>query len=85
MSVATKLRSAGEKRAARDGNSVGTIGILNVPGGSINVVPGRCQFTLDLRAPTDAQRDALAGPAEAGEIGPGGACRPSGARNVRGI
>jgi len=30
-----------------------------VPGGSTNVVPGRCQFTLDLRAPNDAQRDAL--------------------------
>ena len=48
-----------EKRAAKDGDSVGTIGILNVPNGSTNVVPGRCQFTLDLRAPTDAQRDAL--------------------------
>ncbi len=48
-----------EQRAAKDGDSVGTIGILNVPGGSTNVVPGRCQFTLDLRAPTDAQRDAL--------------------------
>ena len=48
-----------EQRAARDGDSVGTIGILNVPGGSINVVPGRCQFTLDLRAPNNAQRDAL--------------------------
>jgi beta-ureidopropionase / N-carbamoyl-L-amino-acid hydrolase len=49
-----------EKRAMRDGDSVGTIGLLNVPGGSINVVPGRCQFSLDLRAPNDAQRDALA-------------------------
>jgi len=48
-----------EQRAARDGDSVGTIGIWNVPGGSTNVVPGRCQFTLDLRAPNDAQRDAL--------------------------
>ncbi|MBA3594362.1 MAG: 2-oxo-4-hydroxy-4-carboxy-5-ureidoimidazoline decarboxylase [Polaromonas sp.] len=48
-----------EQRAARDGDSVGTIGILNVPGGSINVVPGCCQFTLDLRAPNDAQRDAM--------------------------
>jgi N-carbamoyl-L-amino-acid hydrolase len=47
-----------EQRAARDGDSVGTIGMLNVPNGSINVVPGRCQFTLDLRAPTDPQRDA---------------------------
>jgi N-carbamoyl-L-amino-acid hydrolase len=48
-----------ERRAARDGDSVATIGMLNVPGGSINVVPGRCLFSLDLRAPTDPQRDAL--------------------------
>jgi N-carbamoyl-L-amino-acid hydrolase len=48
-----------EKRAARDADSVGTIGIWTVPGGSTNVVPGRCQFTLDLRSPTDAKRDAL--------------------------
>jgi N-carbamoyl-L-amino-acid hydrolase len=48
-----------EERAARDGDSVGTIGMLEVPNGSINVVPGRCVFTLDLRAPRDPQRDAL--------------------------
>jgi beta-ureidopropionase / N-carbamoyl-L-amino-acid hydrolase len=48
-----------EERATQDGDSVGTIGILNVPGGSTNVVPGRCQFTLDLRAPNDPQRDAM--------------------------
>ncbi len=48
-----------EARAARDGDSVATVGQLLVPGGSINVVPGRCQFSLDLRAPTDRQRDAL--------------------------
>ncbi len=49
-----------EKRAAQDAGSVGTVGMLNVPNGSINVVPGRCLFSLDLRAPVDAQRDALA-------------------------
>lgn len=49
-----------EQRAAQDGDSVGTIGLLEVPGGSVNVVPGRCRFSLDLRAPVDAQRDALA-------------------------
>ena len=48
-----------EERAAQDGDSVGTIGILQVPGGSTNVVPGRCVFTLDLRAPVDPQRDAM--------------------------
>ena len=49
-----------EQRAAMDGDSVATVGILNVPNGSINVVPGRCAFSLDMRAPTDAQRDAMA-------------------------
>ena len=48
-----------EQRAAQDGDSVGTIGILNIPGGSINVVPGRCMFSLDMRAPNNEQRDAL--------------------------
>jgi N-carbamoyl-L-amino-acid hydrolase len=48
-----------EQRASQDGDSVATMGQLNVPNGSINVVPGRCHFSLDLRAPTDAQRDAL--------------------------
>lgn len=48
-----------EQRAARDGDSVATIGQWQVPNGSINVVPGRCQFSLDMRAPTDGQRDAL--------------------------
>ena len=49
-----------EQRAAADGDSVATIGMLQVPNGSINVVPGACRFSLDIRAPNDAQRDALA-------------------------
>lgn len=48
-----------EQRARQDGDSVGTIGILEVPNGSTNVVPGRCVFTLDLRAPNDPQRDRM--------------------------
>ena len=48
-----------EQRAAKDKTSVATVGMLHVPNGSINVVPGKCQFSLDLRAPTNAQRDAL--------------------------
>jgi beta-ureidopropionase / N-carbamoyl-L-amino-acid hydrolase len=35
------------------------VGILEVPSGSINVVPGRCRFSLDLRATTDDKRDRL--------------------------
>ncbi|HMN22059.1 MAG TPA: 2-oxo-4-hydroxy-4-carboxy-5-ureidoimidazoline decarboxylase [Ottowia sp.] len=48
-----------EQRAAQDGDSVGTMGMLQVPSGSVNVVPGRCEFSLDIRAPHDAQRDAV--------------------------
>ncbi len=48
-----------EARATQDGDSVATIGMLQVPNGSINVVPGQCHFSLDIRAPSNAQRDAL--------------------------
>lgn len=47
-----------EKRAAEAPDLVGTVGMLDVPGGSINVVPGRCRFSLDIRATTDPVRDA---------------------------
>lgn len=49
-----------ERRAAQVANLVGTMGILTVPNGSVNVVPGRCRFALDIRATTDAVRDACA-------------------------
>jgi N-carbamoyl-L-amino-acid hydrolase len=47
-----------EKRAAAVPNVVGTVGMLDVPNGSINVIPGRCRFSLDIRATTDDVRDA---------------------------
>ncbi len=52
-----ELILAAEQRATQDGDSVATVGQLLVPNGSTNVVPGRCQFTLDMRAPNDRQRD----------------------------
>ncbi|SFU93436.1 allantoate amidohydrolase [Pseudoduganella namucuonensis] len=49
-----------EQRCAQDPDSdlVGTVGQLQVPGGSTNVIPGRCHFSLDIRAANDAARDA---------------------------
>ncbi|MDZ5459127.1 2-oxo-4-hydroxy-4-carboxy-5-ureidoimidazoline decarboxylase [Azohydromonas lata] len=47
-----------EKRAAEVPDLVGTVGMLEVPNGSINVVPGRCRFSLDIRATTNEVRDA---------------------------
>jgi beta-ureidopropionase / N-carbamoyl-L-amino-acid hydrolase len=49
-----------EQRAAAAPELVGTMGMLDVPAGSINVVPGRCTFSLDIRATTNAVRDACA-------------------------
>lgn len=49
-----------EKRAGSVPNLVGTVGMLEVPNGSINVVPGRCRFSLDIRATTNEARDACA-------------------------
>jgi N-carbamoyl-L-amino-acid hydrolase len=57
--LALEVERRAAATAASDG-TVGTVGLLEVPGGSINVVPGRCRFSLDLRATTDAARDALA-------------------------
>jgi len=49
-----------ERRAAAVPDAVATMGMLHVPHGSMNVVPGRCTFSLDVRATTDAVRDACA-------------------------
>jgi N-carbamoyl-L-amino-acid hydrolase len=49
-----------ERRASTVPDVVGTVGQIEVPAGSVNVVPGRCRFSLDLRATTNAARDALA-------------------------
>jgi N-carbamoyl-L-amino-acid hydrolase len=55
--AAAELVLAAEACAARRPPMVATVGMLEVPAGSVNVVPGRCRFSLDLRAPSDALRD----------------------------
>ena len=47
-----------EKRGGAVPDLVATMGMLQVPNGSINVVPGRCSFSLDIRATTNEVRDA---------------------------
>ena len=58
--AAAELALFVERRGAAEPHLVATVGMLEVPGGSINVVPGRCKFSLDIRATTDAVRDACA-------------------------
>ena len=55
-----------EQRCRATPGLVGTVGQLQVPNGSVNVVPGACRLSLDIRAGEDALRtqavdDILAG------------------------
>ena len=45
-----------ERRCSGNGSLVGTVGQLEVPGGSVNVIPGSCRLSLDIRAGDDALR-----------------------------
>jgi allantoate deiminase/N-carbamoyl-L-amino-acid hydrolase len=49
-----------EQRCTQDQESalVGTVGQLQVPNGSTNVIPGTCTLSLDIRAANNAARDA---------------------------
>ena len=47
-----------ERRCAQGVALVGTVGQLQVPGGSVNVIPGACKLSLDIRAADDAVRQA---------------------------
>jgi N-carbamoyl-L-amino-acid hydrolase len=55
-----------EQRCSGVESLVGTVGQLEVPSGSVNVIPGACKLSLDIRAASDAVRlaavdDILAG------------------------
>jgi hydantoinase/carbamoylase family amidase len=47
-----------EQRCARAPTLVGTVGQLAVPNGAINIIPGRCELSLEIRAADDSTRDA---------------------------
>ncbi len=57
--VVAEMILAVERCANAEPELVATVGQLHVPSGSINVVPGACQFSIDLRAPVDEKRDLL--------------------------
>lgn len=42
---------------ARASGVIGTVGRMQAFPGGVNVIPGRVEFSLDLRAPTDHERD----------------------------
>ena len=55
--AAAEIVLAVERRCSTQPGLVGTVGRLEVPGGAINVIPGRCELTLDIRAGDNAVRD----------------------------
>jgi N-carbamoyl-L-amino-acid hydrolase len=56
--AAAEIVLAVEQRCTGTPTLVGTVGLLSVPNAAINVIPGRCELSLDIRASDDATRDA---------------------------
>ncbi len=56
LAGAAEMLLAIERRAGGSEGLVATAGCLEVSPGAANVVPGRVQFTLDIRAPDDSLR-----------------------------
>jgi N-carbamoyl-L-amino-acid hydrolase len=56
--AAAEVVLAVEKHCSGTPSLVATVGKLKVPNGAINVIPGRCDLTIDLRAADDGVRDA---------------------------
>jgi len=58
VAAAAEMVLAVERRCSGHSGLLGTVGKLEVPGGAINVIPGRCEFSIDIRSSSDAVRDA---------------------------
>jgi allantoate deiminase/N-carbamoyl-L-amino-acid hydrolase len=56
--AAAEVVLAVEQRCSGTPGLVGTVGKLDVPNGAVNVIPGRCEFSIDIRAGENAVRDA---------------------------
>jgi N-carbamoyl-L-amino-acid hydrolase len=56
--AAAEIVLAVERRCSREPGLVGTVGQLEVPDGAMNVIPGRCHLSIDIRSGSDAVRDA---------------------------
>jgi len=57
LAAASEIILCIEREAARTGNAVGTVGKLQLSPGGVNVIPGRVEFTMDLRDVNEAVRD----------------------------
>jgi len=58
--AAAEMVLAVERRCSEQPDLVGTVGKLDVPRGAVNVIPGRCEFSIDIRSGSDALRETAA-------------------------
>src|SRR5580698_4049810 len=56
--AAAEIVLAVERRCRANANLVGTVGQITVPHGLINVIPGSCELSLDIRSADDGTRSA---------------------------
>ena len=57
LAAAAECVLAVERICGAEPELVGTVGKIEALPGAINVIPGRVRFSLDVRAPTDGQRE----------------------------
>ena len=56
LAAAAAVILAVEQRCTQQQDLVGTVGRIEASPGAVNVIPGECRFTVDVRAPQDVQR-----------------------------
>lgn len=59
LAAAAELMGIIEEEAARTGTTVGTVGWIEAKLGGVNIIPGRVEFTLDLRDIDEKVRDGV--------------------------
>jgi allantoate deiminase len=61
LAAAAEVMGLIESEATRTGSTVGTVGQLDIEPGGINVIPGKVEFSLDLRDIDEGVRDGVEG------------------------
>jgi allantoate deiminase len=56
LAAAAEVILAVEQRCSQEQHLVGTVGRIDASPGAVNVIPGECRFTIDVRAPEDSRR-----------------------------
>jgi allantoate deiminase len=56
LAAAAEVILAVEQRCSQEQHLVGTVGRIEASPGAVNVIPGECRFTIDVRAPEDSRR-----------------------------